>query len=295
MVSVKTAWVKSLFEPIIGGQAEYVAPMYVWKKNEAPLTRLLVYPLMRTLFGRRVLQPVGIDHAVSNRLIEIYKNENWETDDLGYKSDLKMLYLAIINQAHICQSLMRYPRIFGQGDKWGDDLPRALACVVNAIFDLMTTTDNFWKKIIRSRPTALFGMGQPLLTQSSQQKVDPTSLTRNFVESGQKYRKLWERYFPPDLAEGLNSELTAAIHGALPRINVNLWRRSLYEASATYRFADATTKSALVKALTPIFSAKYFSTIENSRNFDERQLNALVESEALNFEKNKKELLDLWA
>jgi len=97
------------------------------------------------------------------------------------------------------------------------------------------------------------------------------------------------------LAEGLNSELTAAIHGALPRINVNLWRRSLYEASATYRFADATTKSALVKALTPIFSAKYFSTIENSRNFDERQLNALVESEALNFEKNKKELLDLWA
>jgi len=203
LVSIKTTWIQNLFDPILKQDAEYVAPLYVRHRHEFPLSRRMAYPLLRAVFGRRVLQPIGVDHALSRRLIEVFKGAVFEADDHGFRADLKLLALAVRNQARICQSLMSYPRLSAVSEL-DNDLPRAFMNVARAMFDLMAETWDYWPGISRSRPTAFFGVDETIKNHPPQIEVDQDRLTAQFVELGREQEAAWGRLFSPAL-DGLSS------------------------------------------------------------------------------------------
>ncbi|MDR2935604.1 MAG: hypothetical protein LBV70_07010 [Candidatus Adiutrix sp.] len=292
LTSITAAWIKSLFEPLLKQDAEYVSPIYVRHRHEAPLSRRLAYPLLRTLFGRRVLEPVGVDHAFDRRLIKVYKDAVFEADDRGFRSDLKLLALAVMNQARICQSLMLYPRL--SAAKTSDsDLPRAFMKAARALFDLMAETWAYWPGISRSRPTALAGAGEEIKNPPPQVEVDQARLAAQFVALGRKQEAAWKRLFSPVPAGNLVRILAAAVRGEAPQVPGDLWRDCLFEASAAGA-RDEALRDEAVAALAPVFLGRYLAGLTEDQEANARQVNAQVETEALSFETAKPELTALW-
>jgi len=292
LTNIQAGWIKSLFDPILKQGAEYVSPLYVRHRHEAPLSRHLAYPLLRALFGRRVLETIGVDHAFDRRLIKIYHDAVFEADDRGFRADLKLLALAVMNQARICQSMMLYPRLYATKELDGD-LPRAFTNVTRALFDLMAETRDYWPGVTRSRPTALAGADGEIKNPPPQFEVDRASLTAQFLELGRAREAAWGRLFSPFIAGELARILAEAARGETPRLPGDLWRASLFEASAAGALDEALRDEA-VAALAPVFLGRYLAGLEEHQDSNLRQVNAQVEAEALSFETAKPELTALW-
>jgi hypothetical protein len=294
LLSIKTTWIKSLADPILNGRAEYVSPLYVRHRYDSPISRGLAYPLLRTLFGRRVLQPICVEHAFSGRLNEIYRNRDWSIDDRGYKSDMRMLAAAVMNQAPVCQSFMAHPRISTIGSL-DNDLPKAFGHVTRAIFDLMTETYDFWSQVKRSRPTILNGVDEPPVYPPPIVTVDRECLVGGFVDLGREFQEVWTEFFPAGIAEALKRELAVALNGGRPAMPVELWRGALYSAALAYKGSGPEIRRALVDSLCPPFLIKGLSVYDCSDGLDERQYNSLLEGEAISFEEGKADLVRAWA
>lgn len=293
LLSIKTTWIKSLADPILNGSAEYVSPLYVRHRYDGPITRGLVYPMLRMLFGRRVIQPICVDHAFSGRLNEIYRNSDWTIDDRGYKSDMRLLSTAIMNRAPICQSFMAHPRIstIGSLDR---DLPNAFGYVGRALFDLMTEASDFWRQVKRSRPTILNGIDDPPVHPAPIVEVDRDHMINGFIELGRKFQGVWEGFFPADIAEALKRELAVALGGGTPNMPVELWRAAIFAAALAYGRSGPEARGDLVDSLCPLFLIKGLTVHVCSEGLDERQYNSLMECEAINFEDGKADLTAAW-
>lgn len=293
LLSIKTTWIKSLVDPLLGGCSEYVTPMYVRHKYDAPLTRGLAYPLMRALFGRRVFQPISIDHAFSGRVNQLYLNARWEDDDRGYKSDLQMLSLAVMNGVPICQSFMAHPRISTLG-KLDHDLGKSFSYTVRALFELMIETSGFWRQIKRSRPTIVAGSDESPKNPPPLIEVNRPYLLENFIDLGRRSQKTWSGVFSPDLHLELAAMLTQAENGASPPLEAGLWSRLIYEAALAYKRSGPEAGMELASALAPLFFLKGLTVNVLSETMSGSQYNSYLESEALCFEREKQYLTEAW-
>jgi len=294
LLSIKTTWFKSLIDPILCGSAEYVSPLYVRHRYDSPISQNLVYPLLRTLFGRRVLQPISVDHAFSGRLNEIFLNSGWAIDDRGYKSDLKLLSAAIMNGAPVCQSFMAYPRI-STPDTLDHNLPKAFGYVARALFDLTIETWDFWKHVKRSRPTIMSVVDETPLNPAPIVEVDRQALIGGFVDLGLEYQEVWKEYFPGGLTEGLQRELAIAAGGGTPTMPAELWSQAVFAVTVAYKKSGEEVRTDLIKSLSPLFLAKALTAHTCASGMNERQYNALLECEALSFEAGKANLVSRWA
>ena len=293
LLSIKTSWIERLVEPILSGSAEYVSPIYVRHKYDGPITRGLAYPLMRTLFGRRIIQPIHVDHAFSARMNEIYLHSDWDLDDRGYKSDLNLLVRAIMNKAPICQSYMAYPRTTTL-KKLDHDLSKAFGYVAGAMFTLMIDTADFWTSLTRTRPTILSCADETPLMPPPQVEVDRDYLINGFLELGRQHKSVWEEFLPPDLVYFLERQLAAAADGGTPHMPADQWRNVIFEAALAFKQADDEKRAGIISSLVPLFLIKGLTVYAESANMAERQYNAFLEEEALIFENGKKELTARW-
>ncbi len=293
LISIKTTWIKSLVEPVLAGSAEYVAPLYVRHRHDAPISQALAYPLTRSLFGRRVLQPICVDHAFSGRLNEIFRQRAWEIDDRGYKSDLGLLSTAIIHQAPICQSFMAHPRVTTLGSL-DYDLSKAFSYVAGALFTLMLETWDFWSQVKRSRPTILAGVNEAPMNPAPLVEVDRDYLLASFIDCGREFRGVWVDIFSPPVLAAVERELTTAVSGGLPTMPIDLWCRVICEAALAFKTAGPNFRLDLAGALGPLFCVKNLTSSLASETMTERQYNAALESEALSFEMAKATLVEAW-
>jgi glycosyltransferase involved in cell wall biosynthesis len=59
--SITPEWVQLLLAPVLHEGFDYVCPLYSRHKYDGTITDSIVYPLVRSCFGRRVRQPIGGD------------------------------------------------------------------------------------------------------------------------------------------------------------------------------------------------------------------------------------------
>jgi glucosylglycerate synthase len=102
--SITPEWVELLIKPVIEMGFDYVAPLYQRHKYDGTITNSIIYPLTRSLYGKRVRQPIGGDFGLSGRLVSFLLNKDvWETDVAKYGIDIWMTTSAIANGFKVCQ------------------------------------------------------------------------------------------------------------------------------------------------------------------------------------------------
>ena len=57
--SITSDWIRYLLDPVLENGYEYVSPIYTRHKYDGTITNNVVYNLTRTLYGKRIRQPIG--------------------------------------------------------------------------------------------------------------------------------------------------------------------------------------------------------------------------------------------
>ena len=65
--SLTPRWIKYFMEPLTDGY-DFIVPIYMRHKYDGTITNNIAYPMLRTLFGLRIRQPIAGDFAISGRL-----------------------------------------------------------------------------------------------------------------------------------------------------------------------------------------------------------------------------------
>jgi hypothetical protein len=131
--SITPEWVQLLLAPVLHEGFDYVCPLYSRHKYDGTITNAIVYPLVRSCFGRRVRQPIGGDFGFSGRLAAHYRAQDvWEGDVARYGIDIWMTTTALAGDFKVCQAYLG-AKIHDAKDP-GSDLTAMLVQVAGALF-----------------------------------------------------------------------------------------------------------------------------------------------------------------
>src|SRR3990172_6986942 len=154
--SITPDWIDLLVRPVGQNDFDYVAPYYRRHKYDRTITKSIVYPLTRALYGTRVRQPIGGEFGLSRRLLERLLSKNvWETDVARYGVDIWMTKTALAEGLKVCQVFLG-AKLHDAKDP-GADLTAMLVQVVGSLFGLMEEYEKTWKSVRGSVPAPLFG------------------------------------------------------------------------------------------------------------------------------------------
>ena len=188
--SITPQWIRYLGEPLMG-RFDYVAPIYARHKYDGSITNHIAYPLLRSLFGIRVRQPIGGDFGFSGKLARAFLSEKlWNDKIANFGIDIWMTTIAIARRFNICQAFLGSPKVHNPKDP-ASDLGPMFTQVVSTLFDLITDFEFIWKDTFASSPSNIYGFGLGVEEKPPTVNVNLDSLFESFMTGFKKYGKTW--------------------------------------------------------------------------------------------------------
>jgi len=288
--SITPRWIQYLGEPLFTG-FNYVTPIYERHKYDGSITNHIAYPLLRTLFGLRVRQPIGGDFGLSRRLAQAFLSEKcWSENVAHFGIDIWMTTIAIARRFKVCQTYLGSPKSHRAKDP-AKHLGPMFSQVVTTFFDLMVDLEYFWKDIQESWPSSVFGFGLGAVEEPPSVSVDTEALHASFLSGFEKYADIWEKI--------LSGEDWKAIQKTrdLPRkefyYHSDLWARILFHYAIAYRNNEI-PMSTLIESMVPFYHSRILSFVNRTADMDIRECEEYLESIVRVFEKEKPYLVKRW-
>ncbi|MHB9102609.1 MAG: glycosyltransferase family protein [Sulfuricella sp.] len=286
--SITPEWIELLVKPVLNGGFDYVAPLYHRHKFDGTITNSIVYPLTRTLYGKRVRQPIGGDFGFSGRLAQFYLTKDvWESDVARFGIDIWMTTTAMANGFKIAQSFLG-AKIHDAKDP-GADLSSMLYQVVSATFDLMEDYANTWAPIRGSEPVTTFGFEYTVGLEHV--NVNTARMLNLFREGIKNLREIWlEILGTGDFRE---VERLGTLSDGEFSFPIGLWTRVIYDYAIAFHQKKLPAEH-LIKSLTPLYLGKTASFILAAEHMEGPEAEAEIEKLCMEFENNKDYLVTSW-
>jgi glycosyltransferase involved in cell wall biosynthesis len=288
--SITPRWTKNLAQPLFEDFG-FVAPLYVRHKYDGTITNNIAYPMMRSIYGRRVRQPIGGDFGFSGELAEIYlRQDDWTPAVAEFGIDIWMTTTAMCHGIPICQSYMGRPKVHKPKDP-GESLGPMFLQVVGTIFDMMVKNEAFWKEVRWSKPTAIFGFGLGEMEMPPPVDVNVERLYKKFQAGFADYDTLWKEVLPPNLYEKLVEVKTLSL--ANYEFPANLWAEVLMDFVVAYKDGVA-NQERIMESLIPLYYGRTCSSVIELEPMTIQQAEELIEDQCGVFEYTKPYLLKRW-
>jgi hypothetical protein len=101
-------WIGNLLTPVYRSGFDLVAPLYRRHKFEGLLVRILLYPMLRAVWGKRIHEPFSTEFSLSNRIgTELFANEEIlqsKSGDIG--EELLLTLFAVRYGYSICETFL---------------------------------------------------------------------------------------------------------------------------------------------------------------------------------------------
>jgi glucosylglycerate synthase len=288
--TISPKWIKNLGEPLLDDFG-FVAPLYLRHKYDGTITNNIAYPLTRSLYGRRVRQPIGGDFGFSGELARTYlEHPTWNDDVAHFGIDVWMSTLAIYHRQPITQAFLGRPKVHRPKDP-ASDLGPMFRQVVGTMFHLMEALAPFWAGVRWSRPTAIFGFGLGETEMPPAVSVDMEALYTGLHDGRRTYAEVWKEALAPvthrKLREVLEMDLA---HFELPAA---LWAQVLFDVAVACR-DRLLPRDQLVDALAPLYFGRTLSFVRATEGMAPSQAEEYVEEQCQAFEEAKPYLLERW-
>ena len=286
--SITGDWVKHLLDPVVVHDYDFVAPIYCRHKYDGTITNNVVYYLTRTLYGKRIRQPIGGDFAISQKCANFYMNQDvWETDIAKFGVDIWMTTSALVNNFKICQSHLGV-KIHDAKDP-GVHLAPMYRQVVTTLFALMGQNQKYWKNIKGSEPTAVFGQDPGIEPEPID--VNLKLLIRKFKFGYNYFGVLWKKILSEEIYAKIQKAAQSSIDDFV--LNTDTWARILFEIASTFNKWQH-NRYKLIELSTPLYYARIASFINRTKDMSSAEAEKIVEQNARTFEKLKPTLMEMW-
>jgi len=289
--SITPEWVKALADPVLTHGHDFVAPVYSRYKYDATITNNIAYNLTRSLYGKRVRQPIGGDFGLSNRMLDYYfkyGHEIWMTDIARFGVDIWMTTNAIVEGQSICQAYLG-TKVHDAKDPL-ENLGPMFRQVVYPIFELMENNAGKWKHIHGSEPIPTYGT--PGQEEPKAFTVDLHGMIENFKGGFKNLSVLWEKIINPQSFSVLQSLIKKrkTENFLMPTED---WAKIIYDFASTFHKWKR-DRGKLVEIMRPLYYARIASFINRTRQMTTQEAEEVIEQQAQTFEALKPYLLKAW-
>ena len=288
--SITPEWIQHLGEPLFAGM-NFVAPIYVRHKYDGSITNHIAYPLLRTLFGLRVRQPIGGDFGFSGRLARAYLSEKlWNESVSNFGIDIWMTTIAIARRFKICQAFLGSPKSHRAKDP-AKDLGPMFTQVVSTLFELMIDFEYLWKDTIDTFPTSIYGFGLGIDEEPPVVDVNTDKLHESFAKGFETYGKMWEKIITKkEFAEVSERSKNGKDTFYYPS---DLWARILFSFAIAYRNAEL-DRMKIIESMIPFYHSRILSFVNKTREKDIKDTEEYFENIVRVFEDEKHYLIRRW-
>lgn len=288
--SITPQWIQYLGEPLFTG-FNYVSPIYVRHKYDGSITNHIAYPLLRTLYGLRVRQPIGGDFGFSRRLAQAFLLEKTWNESIGnFGIDIWMTTVAIARRFKVCQTFLGSPKSHRTKDP-SKHLGPMFTQVIMTIFDLMMEFEYVWKDIKESWPSSIFGFGLGVREDPPIVNVDTDALYTSYVSGFEKYEEVWRKIIPkPEFDAVRDTKKKPKRHFYYPS---DLWARILFNFAIAYRNIDIPNEL-IIESMIPFYHSRILSFVNKTKDMEVKDCEEYFESVVRVFEAEKSYLSKRW-
>lgn len=287
VVSIAPAWVERLAMPVWEQKADFVAPAYARHRFDGTITNLLIAPLVRALYGRRLRQPLGGAQAISGRLLEhlvAHPRWDWNGRELA---DVWMLGTAIADGFAVWEAWLGQRVI--QSRTRTSDLPAMVSQTLGGVLSVMDRHEDLWREVRGSEP--LPAVGEVLLPGAEPRPVDVDRMLSGFALGLRDLTPVWEHVLAPDtLGDVLSLETADAASFRFPD---DLWARVVYDFALGHHYS-VIHREHLLRSLVPLYLGRTAAFVVAIRDRSAAASEAAAESVASAFERQKPYLVERW-
>lgn len=284
--TVGPEWIEQLIGPVLSGEFDYVSPYYARPLAEGAMTRTLVYPMFRALYGVRLRQPAATEFGCSGRLVTHYLEQDfWDVEQAPAAIDLWLAVAAVCGEFRTCEAMLGRR---GPARGAGADLSTTLAQVAGALFVDLDQRVDVWQRVRGSAAIPLLG-GEAGLDAAAAPAVD--GLIDSFRLGNRELRDIWTWVLPPRTIVELRKLTEMPIEQF--RVDDRLWAGIVYDFAIGYS-GRAMSRDHLLRSLTPLYSgwlASFFLQLDGA---DLSQIEDRVEQLCRVFELEKRHLISRW-
>jgi hypothetical protein len=285
--TVTPEWVYRLAQPVAEQNVDLVTPCYVFHKFEAILTNSILYPLTRSLYGRRIHNPMGPDFGISASFLQALL----QPDSSKAKAGLPRLSVPVGPEAasrglKICQANLgerKQPPV-----DW-KNLSSLLADVLGPLFLKMERDAPIWQRIRGSEPVPT--LGDPLPFPEDTVAVEVKRLIEPFQLGFRNLYEIWALVLPPKTLFELQK--LSRLSTEQFRIPDELWVRIIYDFSLGHRLRTI-SRDHLLRALTPLYLGWVASYALEAENMSARDVQQRIERLCSAYEAGKPYLVSRW-
>ncbi|SFM62656.1 glycosyltransferase family 2 protein [Thermodesulforhabdus norvegica] len=290
--NIAPRWIYCFVEPVLRG-AGFVTPLYASHKYEDTMEALLLYPLLRSLYGRRLRRPIAGECAFGKNLLDVFttSTDQWTEPMLEDGIDIWMAVTATATRVPVCQTVMGSRKIHRFKDPYSQ-INRAFTNTVGVFFDLMTTFQDRWTKIKWSKPTILFNADALEMEGPVPVEINTPRLFELFARGVERYHPLLEGILnKPELHKIEEIKSMGFENFSFPS---HTWANTLFDVAVAYRDAEKEQKQDILNALLLLYYGKVVSFVKKTERMSTQQAEEIIDRECMTFEENKRYLVTKW-
>jgi hypothetical protein len=287
LVSLGPDWIERLTMPVWQEKADYVAGAYARHRFDGTITNLLIAPLVRALYGRRLRQPLGGQLALSARLVDhllLHPKWDWTARELA---DVWILGTAIADGFAVWEAWLG-PRVIRSKTRTAD-LPAMVSQTLGGVLSVMDRHHDLWRDVRGSEP--LPAVGEATLPGTEPREVDVERMVSAFRLGLRDLTPVWEHVLAPEtLGDVLSLETDDLEHFRFPD---DLWARVVYDAALAHHYA-VIHREHLLRSLVPLYLGRTSAFVLAVRDRNATASEAAAEAVARAFERQKPYLVERW-
>ncbi|MGH7278768.1 MAG: glycosyltransferase [Candidatus Rokuibacteriota bacterium] len=286
LTSMTDEWMARLAGPVLEKQADFVSPVYARHRYEGTIPSLLMSPLVRALYGRRVRRPLGGQQALSARLLEhllIHPKWQWSGRDI---SDLWVLGTAVADGFSVWEAWLGRRTI--RSATRTVDLPTMVVQTLGSAFTLMDRHEELWLEVRGSEPLPEIGQPSPVSVEPTD--VDVERMRDGFRRGLRDLTPVWEHVLAPETLGDVLSLETAPGPFAFPD---NLWARIVYDFALGHHYG-VIHGDHLLRSLVPLYLGRTAAFVIVTQRRSAEASEGLLEGVAAAFERQKAYLVERW-
>jgi len=244
--TVTAQWISRLVQPILERKFDLVAPCYARNKFEGLINSAIISPLIRSLYGRRIQNPMGPDCGISAALLQRFVDHGSSPPSSGRaRPPMSIATDAICGSFQICQAYVGR-RFYSSTDSM--NLSSVITEVLGPLFLDIERNAAFWQRVRGSQPIPTFG--DPLPVAEEIGTVDVRRMIESFQLGSENLQEIWGLVLPP--ATLFELKKLARVAPDRFRIPDELWARIVYDFTLAHRLRII-NRDHLLRAMTPLY------------------------------------------
>lgn len=280
------SWVNTLLNPVYRESFDFVAPLYSRHKFDGLLTRNLLYPVSKALYGKPVRELRANEFAFSGRFAaHCLSQGEWQNEAVQGGAEMWMAINAIVGSYRCCQTYLgAKPRSSASAN-----VVAAIRQTVGGLFWCMETTESFWQTSVEAE--ALHTIGPDHQVTNEPIRLDRKRFLEMFKSGIAELSQIHSTILDADT----HAELVrlAGVEEAQFHLGHPLWVRIIYEFAAAYHHS-VMNREHLVQALVPVYRGRVYSFLAQHRNSRADALESDLEELCREFANQKAFLIERW-